>query len=319
MSDQDQAPNLISRLKTQYGNMPRTQKLLIWAITTTLACGLLPPIAIALALAAIILWVVYFLERSKLRRAAQKETHAKEAERQQWISAIRATHDGPKPLPDYGQGPRHRYVQVTYRDFSEEITDYDAYGYSYIWSSTISPQIGMRVYAPTSNGIMQAAVIRFGRGDTAGMQLERITRPLTRQEDTYWAEKRANLQAEYILNRRIWFEQAKAALGRPHDATLTAMEVPVGAVLPIPSLADPQASLEVADEQGKAWWRIFKDAQREGLPDEDVKAFGQAARAWFKIRDQRQQHPDLNGMPHAALTDNTEHRMHDVQSEEDGA
>lgn len=272
MPDQKHTANMFSRLKTGFTNMTRAQKLLTWAIITTLACGLLAeslrPVAYVLAVAVVILWTTYFLERPRPTRQARiKRTQAETNRRKQLIGAI-PTHGPGNPL----------IVRVAYRDVDEPMPDGNSpdAGYSFYWRLPEPAVIGQRVMVDGFDGPSTGVVIGYGRGSGAvGMRLKNVRSvipgmPLAKLEPTAY---------EIAIARVL---DARAALGMPDHPTLVRHpDLPATKLPPVKGAAT-QAD---ADQYGRKWWGIYKAAVSLDIDDAEVTEFEGIARRWFAMRD----------------------------------
>ncbi len=92
-------------------------------------------------------------------------------------------------------------------------------------------------------------------------------------------------EVQEMLQRRaeargLWFKQALDVLSGAAFG-----QTPVEGHLTVPPLDGRTNSRDEADTFGKGWWKLYKEAEQDQLPEDIIKAFKQAAETWFSRRD----------------------------------
>lgn len=174
---------------------------------------------------------------------------------------------------------QHRAVQVLFRDLQPiKLEDLDTGGaYTYAWRYDFQPTIGQWVYVVGYDGPTTAVIAALGRGESArGMKLEPVVGIVPPEQVAQAATQAAKERAQ-------WFDQARKAAGLP------AYGKPPRRPLPnypaVPPATGTTKSREQANDYGGAWWRIYKQAQEDGLPANEVMAFKNVAQHWYNQRD----------------------------------
>lgn len=178
--------------------------------------------------------------------------------------------DNPQPKSKNPQkssaGSHFTIVEVEYADLSTLRPPGGGYGYAYIWDLDTPPQIGDWVYVTANDEIKSARVIEINVAPDDDYQLKEILMRVPQADFDNAQGKSLDL-----------FARATAIIADPDSRTLKDSDIP-----PLAGTGTP----EEANLHANAWWKIYKQAQRLELPDDQVQAFRKAGQAWYKIRDE---------------------------------
>ena len=171
-----------------------------------------------------------------------------------------------------------RVVQVSFREIQPlETANLQPGGtYDYTWPFKEDPQVGQWVYVEGHSGRTTAVIYAIGGHGRHGGP-ESPVLGLVPQKTVDAALAKHN---KAISN---YFDQARKQVGLPFKGR-------VGTTTPehwkpIPPFKTNNYTAAQADEYGRAWWRIHKQAEEHSRPSDEVRAYKSAAYAWFARRD----------------------------------
>lgn len=180
-------------------------------------------------------------------------------------------------------GGRPRAVQVLFRELQDmqpsELTTGGAYAYA--WRLRDKPEIGQWVYVDGMDGKTTAVVVALGAGASSkGLELSAVLGVVP--PDVVRRGVQAH-EARQTKAKNDWYNQARRSVGRPTKGRVP--KVAPERYPPVPPIDASSYDLALAEDSGRTWWRIYKQAEEDGLPPEDIQAFRSAAHAWYRRRD----------------------------------
>ena len=175
-----------------------------------------------------------------------------------------------------GDGVETAAVQILFRDVQP--IDLSVVSlrslYTYSWPFDKEPVIGQWVRVIGMDGLTTAVIAALGVGEAAeGMELVPVSEIIPDTEVQEMLQRRAE-------TRGLWFKQALDVLSGAAFG-----QTPVEGHLTVPPLDGRTNSRDEADTFGKGWWKLYKEAEQDQLPEDIIKAFKQAAETWFSRRD----------------------------------
>lgn len=163
-------------------------------------------------------------------------------------------------------------VRVTFHDLDDPGIKHpeEKRGYCYAWPLPGIPVVGDRVLVPGMDGLADAEIVGFGLTDgITESELKSVAR-LTLSAEAARVRDQAYLDA--------WLDSACRAVGLPAK---TRQKKWPKEYYPDPPPTNGSTSRDKADEYGRIWWRIAKNARDK----EEEQAFYRVAHHWYKIRD----------------------------------
>lgn len=171
-------------------------------------------------------------------------------------------------------------VEVNFRELMDAPNINPGHGYVYTWALKESPQEGMRVWVPGSDGPSAAVICNPNATVPTGYTANTLKAVARKVTDSELEKARSKWTAE----RDAWADQVRRAAGLP-TASRPRMRAPEGfpAIPPVPN----RRKSKDADTNGRAWWAIYKRAEREGWSDVEVRRYKELAEQWFQIRNDK--------------------------------
>lgn len=173
------------------------------------------------------------------------------------------------------KGRRATVVRIAYRELHQPAPNWDPndlnHGYAYTWSLPTPPALGHRVILEHARG--QKGVV-VGFGTTYNGALLPVHRLATMAEiDAAYAKAAADENA--------WLAMARRAAGLPSSTRRSRVPNGYPAIAPV----DGRAGVQSANEYGRMWWRVYKTAQAQAWPANEVQRVESIARRWYAVRD----------------------------------
>lgn len=173
---------------------------------------------------------------------------------------------------------RQPLVEVNFRALEAAPNPQRGMGYVYQWPFRETPEVGMRVWIPGSDGLAPGAICDADAAVPTGYtrsELVKVSRIATSRE----IEK---AQSKWLAERNAWADLVRRAAGLP-TAARPRLRAPQG-FPEIPPLPGTGRKCD-ADKHGKGWWAIYKRAQKEGWDASEVEHYRSVAQQWYDIRD----------------------------------